>query len=126
MWYWGGSVSHKSIQKQIQKFCDNRWLEELNDIRELFTTDGSPEQPADNGKETAAPKDGPIEPNCEDDEQVLEGGLESESIEMLLQYITMVYNKFELSHTSRWQCSHLYDVAMSCNELPDFGLVVIK
>ena len=42
-------------------------------------TDGSPEQPADDRKETAAPKDGPIESNCEDNEQVPEGGSESES-----------------------------------------------
>ena len=79
MQYWGGGFGHKSIQKQIQKFCNDRWPEELNDIRELFTTDGSPEQPADDHEETAAPEDGPIEPNCEDDEQVPEGGSESES-----------------------------------------------
>ena len=81
MQYRGGSIGHKSIQKEFQKFCNDRWLEELNDIRELFMmTDGSQEQPADDGKEdTAAPKEGPIDFNCEDDEQVLEGGLELEA-----------------------------------------------
>ena len=81
MQYWGGSIGHKPIQKEFQKFCNERWLEELKDSRELFTmTDGSPEQPADDGKEdTTAPKEGPIDPNCEDDEQVPEGGSESEA-----------------------------------------------
>ena len=81
MQYWGGGIGHKSIQKEFQKFCNDRWLEELNDIREFFTMiDGWQEQPADDSKEdTIAPKEGPIDPNCEDNEQVPEGGLESEA-----------------------------------------------
>lgn len=83
MRYRGGGVGHKTIQKQIQKFCDDRWPEELKDIRELFTTGGSPEQPADDdGEEDATAPDGSslglIDPNREDDE-LPEGESESES-----------------------------------------------
>lgn len=38
----GGGVGHKSIQKKIQKFCDDRWPEELNDTEHpIKTTDDS-------------------------------------------------------------------------------------
>jgi hypothetical protein len=60
----GGGVGHKSIQKKIQKFCDDRWPEERNDKPLRSST-----QPADgNEEETAARPEGSslINPNAED------------------------------------------------------------
>ena len=60
----GGGVGHKSIQKKIQKFCDDRWPEECNDKPLRSST-----QPADgNEEETAAQPEGSslINPNAED------------------------------------------------------------
>jgi hypothetical protein len=64
MQFQGGGVSHKSIQKKIQKFCDDRWPEEHNDKPLCSST-----QPADENKEeTAAQPKGSslINPNAED------------------------------------------------------------
>ena len=37
--------------------------------------------------------------------------LNTQTIETLLQCITTVYNRFELSRAPGWQCKNLYDVA---------------
>jgi hypothetical protein len=59
----GGGVGHKSIQKKIHKFCNDRWPEERND-----TPPHSPVQPTDENEETAAQPEGSalINPNAED------------------------------------------------------------
>ena len=59
----GGGVGHKSIQKNIHKFCNDRWPEEHNDM-----PPHSPVQPTDENEETAAQPEGLslIDPNAED------------------------------------------------------------
>lgn len=59
----GGGVGHKSIQKKIHKFCNDRWPEERND-----TPSHSPVQPTDENEETAAQPESSslIDPNAED------------------------------------------------------------
>ena len=50
MRYRGGGVGHKSIRKAIQKFCDDRWPEELKTERDN-TEDDSPAQREDANNE---------------------------------------------------------------------------
>jgi len=74
MRYRGGGVGHKSIQKVIQKFCDDRWPEELNVER-----DNSPVQVEDDGEEDIGAESlssGPIDPD--NDVELSEGEAESE------------------------------------------------
>jgi hypothetical protein len=52
MWYRGGGVGHKSIQKAIQKFCDDRWPEELK-----MEMDNSLVQLEDDGEEDIGAED---------------------------------------------------------------------
>ena len=47
MRYRGGGVGHKSFQKAIRKFCDDRWPDELKGIAEHITTEDHSEIPMD-------------------------------------------------------------------------------
>lgn len=83
MRYRGGGVGHKSIQKAIQKFCDDRWPEELKAEREN-TEDNSPvqrEDDSDDEEDVPGAEDlssRPIGPDI-DDVELPEGEAESES-----------------------------------------------
>ncbi|KIL54987.1 hypothetical protein M378DRAFT_134292 [Amanita muscaria Koide BX008] len=82
MRYRGGGVGHKSIQKAIQRFCDDRWPEELKAEREN-TEDNSPvqrEDDSDDEEDTGAEdlSSRPIGPDI-DDVELPEGEAESES-----------------------------------------------
>ena len=52
-----GGVGHKSFQKAIQKFCDDRWPEELKNVREDVETENDliqvPMDDADEDSDTA-------------------------------------------------------------------------
>ena len=84
MRYRGGGVGHKSIQKKIQKFCDDRWPDELRNTIELSTTTQDPAaQPMDNNAEeaTAVPILEPIDPGPGIEDVELPEEAESESDE---------------------------------------------
>ena len=84
MRYRGGGVGHKSIQKKIQKFCDDRWPDELRNTIELSTTTQDPAaQPMDNNTEeaTAVPILEPIDPGPGIEDVELPEEAESESDE---------------------------------------------
>ena len=51
MRYRGGGVGHKSFQKAIQKFRDDRWPDELKNIEKDVETENDPINPMDDADE---------------------------------------------------------------------------